>query len=169
MGAKQSRPGTANYQKRAVPHRATKGNRHPFQPTFHQQTQNSTSIANSPVVKASRSPTDPARWSCTRTAVLAGMDNVELRRAAGSGGPTRDMQGLCEDDRLSVVKIPADIFGRNLAERLPGQMQTNNRAELLAIIRALESCPFPKLPLEIRTDSQYSIACELWCLYIRTS
>ncbi|KAI5452026.1 hypothetical protein NCC49_001322 [Naganishia albida] len=47
----------------------------------------------------------------------------------------------------------------NLAERLPGRMQTNNRAELLAIIRALENCPFPKLPLEIRTDSQYSIAC----------
>ncbi|KAJ9095085.1 hypothetical protein QFC20_006735 [Naganishia adeliensis] len=47
----------------------------------------------------------------------------------------------------------------NLAERLPGQLQTNNRAELLAIIRALESCPFPQLPLEIRTDSQYSIAC----------
>ncbi|GHJ85339.1 hypothetical protein NliqN6_1741 [Naganishia liquefaciens] len=47
----------------------------------------------------------------------------------------------------------------NLAERLPGSLQTNNRGELLAIIRALESCPFPQLPLEIRTDSQYSISC----------
>lgn len=51
------------------------------------------------------------------------------------------------------------VYHRNLAERLPGQLQTNNRAELLAIIRALETCPFPQLPLEIRTDSQYSIAC----------
>ncbi|KAJ9092078.1 hypothetical protein QFC19_008852 [Naganishia cerealis] len=46
----------------------------------------------------------------------------------------------------------------NVAERVPG-IQTNNRAELLGIIRALETCPFPDLPLEIRTDSQYSIAC----------
>lgn len=28
------------------------------------------------------------------------------------------------------------------------------------MIRALETCPFPELPIEIRTDSQYTIACE---------
>lgn len=66
--------------------------------------------------------------------------------------------------------------GSNLAEALPGPVQTNNRAELLvsawrcskllvlrqclqAIIRAIETCPFPDLPLEIRTDSSYSIKC----------
>lgn len=48
---------------------------------------------------------------------------------------------------------------RNLAEALPGPVQTNNRAELLAIIRALETNPYPDLPLEIRTDSKYSISC----------
>lgn len=69
---------------------------------------------------------------------------------------------------------------RNLAERVPGRLQTSNRGELLvshmsgprtpsnadiflpvrqAIIRALETCPFPDLPIEIRTDSRYSIDC----------
>ncbi|GFZ42549.1 hypothetical protein JCM24511_00265 [Saitozyma sp. JCM 24511] len=49
---------------------------------------------------------------------------------------------------------------RGLAERVPGKLQTNNRGELLSVIRALETCPYPDLPIEIRTDSQYTIACE---------
>ena len=40
----------------------------------------------------------------------------------------------------------------NLAEPLRGPVQTNNRAELTAVIRALES---DTRPLEIRTDSMY--------------
>ena len=28
-----------------------------------------------------------------------------------------------------------------------------------SVIRALEDCPYPDLPLEIRTDSQYTIKC----------
>ncbi|PPQ64341.1 hypothetical protein CVT26_002224 [Gymnopilus dilepis] len=47
---------------------------------------------------------------------------------------------------------------RNLAERCPGD-QTNNRAELIAILRVLETTPLTKKPLLIRTDSQYSIKC----------
>jgi len=46
-----------------------------------------------------------------------------------------------------------------LAERLPGHPQTNNRAELWAIIRAIETCPYPGMRLEIRTDSKYAIGC----------
>ncbi|EMD38043.1 hypothetical protein CERSUDRAFT_82283 [Gelatoporia subvermispora B] len=45
---------------------------------------------------------------------------------------------------------------RNLSERCPGD-QTNNRAELIAIVRALETAP--EKPLLIKTDSQYSIKC----------
>lgn len=91
----------------------------------------------------------------------AGMVNVEPPRGVGSGGPIRGTQGHCQYPfQLTGGKVAQSIADhRNLAERLPGQLQTNNRAELLAIIRALESCPFPQLPLEIRTDSQYSIAC----------
>jgi len=47
---------------------------------------------------------------------------------------------------------------RNLAERCPGA-QTNNRAELIAIVRVLETTPKSKVPLMIKTDSQYSINC----------
>jgi ribonuclease HI len=62
---------------------------------------------------------------------------------------------------------------RNLSERVPGVLQTNNRGELLvsicsaaaysqSVIRAIELCPHPSLPLEIRTDSQYTIGCECY-------
>ncbi|KAF5625136.1 RNase H domain protein [Fusarium tjaetaba] len=47
---------------------------------------------------------------------------------------------------------------RNLAERLPGEPQTNQRAELMAILRALEIAP-PSQDVEIVSDSQYSIKC----------
>ncbi|KLO13418.1 ribonuclease H-like protein [Schizopora paradoxa] len=47
---------------------------------------------------------------------------------------------------------------RNLAERVPGG-QTNNRAELLAIVRILEQHPESGRSLIIKTDSRYSIDC----------
>ncbi|KAF9011124.1 ribonuclease H-like domain-containing protein [Cyathus striatus] len=47
---------------------------------------------------------------------------------------------------------------RNIAERCPGD-QTNNRAELVAIVRALETTPISKRPLLIKSDSKYSINC----------
>ncbi|KZO97770.1 hypothetical protein CALVIDRAFT_562669 [Calocera viscosa TUFC12733] len=46
----------------------------------------------------------------------------------------------------------------NVAERLGGA-QTNNRAELIALVRALETDPDPSTPLMIKTDSSYSIQC----------
>jgi len=45
-----------------------------------------------------------------------------------------------------------------LAERCPGG-QTNNRAELIAIARVLETTPFRRGRLTIKTDSRYSIDC----------
>ncbi|KAF7347514.1 Ribonuclease H [Mycena venus] len=47
---------------------------------------------------------------------------------------------------------------RNIAERCPGD-QTNNRAELIAILRVLETTPPSKKPLLIKTDSTYSRKC----------
>lgn len=47
---------------------------------------------------------------------------------------------------------------RNLAERLPGGLQTNQRAELMAMQRALEIAD-RKTPVQIISDSQYSINC----------
>ncbi|TDL15138.1 ribonuclease H-like protein [Rickenella mellea] len=46
--------------------------------------------------------------------------------------------------------------------RCPGD-QTNNRAELIAVIRVLELTPLSKTPLMIKTDSKYTIMCiEQW-------
>jgi len=47
---------------------------------------------------------------------------------------------------------------RNFAERCPGD-QTNNRAELIAIIRALETASKDIKRLLIRTDSTYAMKC----------
>jgi len=47
---------------------------------------------------------------------------------------------------------------RNLAERCPGA-QTNNRAELIAIARILETAPLSNRGLLIKTDSRYSMDC----------
>ncbi|THH08974.1 hypothetical protein EW145_g2335 [Phellinidium pouzarii] len=47
---------------------------------------------------------------------------------------------------------------RNIAERCPGS-QTNNRAELIAIVRVLEETPVSERTLVIKTDSTYSIKC----------
>jgi ribonuclease HI len=46
---------------------------------------------------------------------------------------------------------------RNASERLPGDRQTNQRAETAAVIHALEQSINDKDLLEIRTDSQYVI------------
>ncbi|KAJ1844687.1 Ribonuclease H1, partial [Coemansia sp. RSA 2703] len=49
---------------------------------------------------------------------------------------------------------------RNVSEPLSGPRQTNQRAELTAIIRAMEQTPAePGNTLHVMTDSQYSINC----------
>ena len=47
---------------------------------------------------------------------------------------------------------------RNVSEPLEGENQTNNRAELTGILRALEIAPVDR-DMEIVTDSSYSINC----------
>ncbi|KAF4460692.1 RNase H domain [Fusarium albosuccineum] len=47
---------------------------------------------------------------------------------------------------------------RNLSERLEGKLQTNQRAELMAMQRALEIAPLEQA-VQIYSDSQYSIKC----------
>lgn len=47
---------------------------------------------------------------------------------------------------------------RNISERLAGEPQTNQRAELMAMLRALQVCPAEK-KVTIVSDSQYSINC----------
>ncbi|CAK7266834.1 hypothetical protein SEPCBS57363_002292 [Sporothrix epigloea] len=49
-------------------------------------------------------------------------------------------------------------IGVNISERLKGPLQTNQRAELTAILRALQSVPVTQ-PVCIYSDSTYSISC----------
>ncbi|CAG8610795.1 11619_t:CDS:1 [Scutellospora calospora] len=52
---------------------------------------------------------------------------------------------------------------KKITEPLPGTIRTNNRAELFAVIRAIETCEDQEKILEIRTDSRYVVnACESW-------
>ncbi|GJJ72397.1 ribonuclease HI [Entomortierella parvispora] len=46
---------------------------------------------------------------------------------------------------------------RNISERLDSDTQTNQRAELTAAYRALEACGSDTKPIEIRTDSMYTV------------
>ncbi|CAG8453363.1 8765_t:CDS:2 [Diversispora eburnea] len=57
--------------------------------------------------------------------------------------------------RAGIGVFWSDNNPRNLSERLPGPRQTNNRAEIMAIIRALETCPNDNITLEVKTDSKY--------------
>lgn len=63
---------------------------------------------------------------------------------------------------LGVYFGPSDP--RNISERLPGEPQTNQRAELMAIQRALEVVPDAQ-DILIYSDSQYSIKClTIWSI-----
>ncbi|KAJ9055303.1 hypothetical protein DSO57_1005128 [Entomophthora muscae] len=57
---------------------------------------------------------------------------------------------------------------RNVSERLIGQPQTNQRAELTAAIRALEKAT-PGKRIEIRTDSRYLINGIIKCVLVLTA
>jgi ribonuclease HI len=61
------------------------------------------------------------------------------------------------------IGIYHDDGTKKIAEPLPGLLQSNNRAELYAVIRAIETCENQDKVIEIRTDSRYVInAYELW-------
>ena len=53
---------------------------------------------------------------------------------------------------------PLTYCSRNVSEPLPGERQTNQRAEVMAIIRALEVAP-KHIALTIFSDSKYALAC----------
>ncbi|KAI0317521.1 ribonuclease H-like domain-containing protein, partial [Amylostereum chailletii] len=94
---------------------------------------------------------------------------VEIGAAAGaktSGAGDERWEFLYTDGACRNNGKPNAIAGigvwwgrgdrRNISERCPGT-QTNNRAELLAIIRALEVIPHSTRPLTIHTDSEYCV------------
>ncbi|PIL28001.1 hypothetical protein GSI_09852 [Ganoderma sinense ZZ0214-1] len=95
----------------------------------------------------------PSRWAALSTEVIedeSGWDVVYSDGACKGNGKPGSVAGI------GVWWGPDDM--RNIAERCPGG-QTNNRAELTAIVRVLETTPHTKRPLLIKTDSKYSISC----------
>lgn len=65
---------------------------------------------------------------------------------------------------IHKLGFTVDVLARNLSEALPGVRQTNQRAELTAILRALDLVPRNR-DVTIVTDSRYAIDCVTsWCI-----
>lgn len=87
------------------------------------------------------------------------------RSGPASGGEWIEIwtDGACRSNGKLAARAGVGVyFGnndpRNLAERLPGERQTNQRAELMALKRALEMCPYNR-NARIISDSNYAIKC----------
>ncbi|CAG8821139.1 23273_t:CDS:1, partial [Racocetra persica] len=70
--------------------------------------------------------------------------------------------GCCLGNGTKEAKAGIGVFygdkdPRNQSERLPGEQQTNNRAEIYAVIRAIESCENKTKSLEIFTNSLHVV------------
>jgi ribonuclease HI len=59
---------------------------------------------------------------------------------------------------ITISSYPTNSLDRNISEPLRGSRQTNQRAELTAVARALDHVPIDRSVL-IHTDSYYSIKC----------
>lgn len=106
-------------------------------------------------------------------------DDSKKKKDSKTAAKDKKGKGVPEDDDDGVIKVYTDgssrangqagaragfgvFFGqgdpRNVSEPLPGEPQTNQRAELMAIQRALEVVPGDE-DVQIISDSQYSINC----------
>jgi ribonuclease HI len=75
-----------------------------------------------------------------------------------------ETRGILADEIIPNVDRRLTCFIRNVSEALPGARQTNQRAELTAIIRALDVVPRNR-DVTIVTDSRYAIDCVTsWCI-----
>jgi ribonuclease HI len=63
-----------------------------------------------------------------------------------------------QGSRAGIGVFFGDGDARNISERLVGEPQTNQRAELMAMLRALQTVPDDQ-KVQIFSDSQYSINC----------
>lgn len=103
-----------------------------------------------------------------------GLPAASARRSAGDHGGTRVIEAYTDGAAAGNGQVgsragwgvhwpegaqdpTSDVAGLDESARLPGSLQTNNRAELMAIIRACQLCPDPAAQLRIYTDSRYSI------------
>jgi ribonuclease HI len=74
--------------------------------------------------------------------------------------------GCCKSNDkgcFAGIGIYYEDGSKQITESLPGSLQDNNRAEIYAVVRALETCENREKVLEIRTDSRNVVnAFETW-------
>jgi ribonuclease HI len=86
---------------------------------------------------------------------------AKLARSQGSVSSSAGM--ILGESDASDLSWKALTFPRNVSEALPGDRQTNQRAELMALKRALDICPLNR-NTTIFSDSNYAIKCVTeWC------
>ncbi|KAI0298058.1 ribonuclease H-like domain-containing protein [Multifurca ochricompacta] len=115
-------------------------------------TPSSSAIMNTPIVQpGSRlQPVSELRTAIAGPSSSAMVEEVYTDGACSNNGQVGPSAGI------GVWWGPSDP--RNLCERCPGA-QTNNRAELIAILRALQTASINLVPLLIKSDSLYAIKC----------
>jgi len=102
---------------------------------------------DSGVVPRANSATHKPRNASPDIGSESGHDVVYCRGTCKGNGAENAVAGI------GIWWVPGD--SRNMKERCPGD-QTNNRAEMLSIIRVLETAPNRGMPLLIKTDSNYA-------------
>lgn len=98
-------------------------------------------------------------------------DRLEVEESSGAGKKKKGGKAVLDvytdgsslkNGRVGAAAGVGVFFGigdtRNISERLHGEPQTNQRAELMAILRALQVIDAHQ-SVQIITDSQYSINC----------
>ncbi|KJK91959.1 hypothetical protein H633G_04174 [Metarhizium anisopliae BRIP 53284] len=115
----------------------------------------------------------PVEFPVSPTPVVASAKKTASKTAAkkaepGVQRPAEDVLQIYTDgsslangkagSRAGVGVYFGDGDPRNVSERLVGDPQTNQRAELMAMLRALEIAPLEQT-VQIISDSQYSINC----------
>ncbi|KAG1886047.1 ribonuclease H-like domain-containing protein [Suillus subluteus] len=125
----------------------------------------SSKLSSSAASPAAISPPRPGSVAATSSTFRPSTAIVANEKEEESGYDVVYSDGACKGNgQVGSVAGVGVWWGwndsRNIAERCPGD-QTNNRAELIAIVRALETAPFSQRPLMIKTDSKYSIQCTM--------
>ncbi|KFY09139.1 hypothetical protein V492_05582, partial [Pseudogymnoascus sp. VKM F-4246] len=118
-----------------------------------------------PSKKRKTSPAASADKTKANTVQIAATTSAAKSRA--SDAKSKPLSIYTDGSSLANGKVGAVagvgvFFGdgddRNISEALEGELQTNQRAELTAILRALEIAPMHR-EVHIYTDSNYSINC----------
>ncbi|PWY99888.1 hypothetical protein BCV70DRAFT_191006 [Testicularia cyperi] len=115
-----------------------------------------------------KSKMEPKPYS--RPSASIGSASRLKRRPISSPGARRKIVVYCDGSSIGNGKQGAragwgvyfsdpDLTHLSESRRLPGPVQTNNRAELMSLIRAIELSPDDGRDLLLLTDSQYSMNC----------